>query len=248
MSIPVNDHFEVITGSIAVNKGSASYNSTTKKIDWTIGDIREETVTMSYQIKVIDDMWPTSAWPSNWTSLDTVGPFGYTNDPNAGLNPVYTNASATLSYKDPSNVSSTMDFPMPKVPVPPVLRLNITKAINGAGLPKEFEINIAGNLLNQSVMNFNHFTTGGTHKFWGLKQGTYSASENYLPYNYELVSISAPVTITYSNPEDSITVTNKPKKTGWFYGDDEQKNYFHVGGLLLVDMSLDSQKVEALKA
>ncbi len=248
MSIPVNDHFEVITGSIAVNKGSASYNSTTKKIDWTIGDIREETVTMSYQIKVIDDMWPTSAWPSNWTSLDTVGPFGYTNDPNAGLNPVYTNASATLSYKDPSNVSSTMDFPMPKVPVPPVLRLNITKAINGAGLPKEFEINIAGNLLNQSVMNFNHFTTGGTHKFWGLKQGTYSASENYLPYNYELVSISAPVTITYSNPEDSITVTNKPKSTGWFYHDDEQKNYFHVGGLLLVDMNLDSQKVEVLKA
>ena len=72
-------------------------------------------------------------------------------------------------------------------------------------------------------MNFNHFTTGGTHKFWGLKQGIYTASENYLPYNYEKVSISAPVTISYNNPEDTITVTNKPKTTGWFYDDDEEK-------------------------
>ena len=248
MSIPVNDHFEVITSSITASKGTAVYNPSTKKIDWTIGDIREETVTMSYQIKVIDDMWPTAAWPSNWTSLDTVGPFGYTNEPNAGLNPVYTNASATLSYKNPNNINSTMDFPMPKVPVPPVLRLNIIKAINGAGLPKEFEINISGNLLNQTTMNFNHFTYGGTHKFWGLKQGEYTASEEYLPYNYEKVSISAPVTISYDNPEDTITVTNEPKTTGWFYDDDEEKNYFHVGGVIIADMNFDSKKIEIAKA
>lgn len=248
MSIPVNDHFEVITSSITASKGTAVYNPSTKKIDWTIGDIREETVTMSYQIKVIDDMWPTAAWPSNWSSLDTVGPFGYTNEPNAGLNPVYTNASATLSYKNPNNINSTMDFPMPKVPVPPVLRLNIIKAINGAGLPKEFEINISGNLLNQTTMNFNHFTTGGTHKFWGLKQGLYTATEAYLPYNYKLVGISAPVNITYSNPEDSITVTNEPKTTGWFYDDDEEKNYFHVGGVIIADMNFDSKKIEIAKA
>lgn len=248
MSIPVNDHFEVITSSITASKGTAVYNPSTKKIDWTIGDIREETVTMSYQIKVIDDMWPTAAWPSNWNSLDTVGPFGYTNEPNSGLNPVYTNSSATLSYKDPNNINSTMDFPMPKVPVPPVLRLNIIKAINGAGLPKEFEINISGNLLNQTTMNFNHFTYGGTHKFWGLKQGLYTATEAYLPYNYKLVGISAPVNITYSNPEDSITVTNEPKKTGWFYGDDEEKNYFHVGGVIIADMNFDSKKIEIAKA
>ncbi|WP_347451731.1 VWA domain-containing protein [Acetoanaerobium noterae] len=248
MSIPVNDHFEVITSSITASKGTAVYNPSTKKIDWTIGDIREETVTMSYQIKVIDDMWPTAAWPSNWSSLDTVGPFGYTNEPNAGLNPVYTNASATLSYKDPNNINSTMDFPMPKVPVPPVLRLNIIKAINGAGLPKEFEINISGNLLNQTTMNFNHFTYGGTHKFWGLKQGLYTATEAYLPYNYKLVGISAPVNITYSNPEDSITVTNEPKTTGWFYDDDEEKNYFHVGGVIIADMNFDSKKIEIAKA
>jgi len=248
MSIPVNEHFEVITSSITASKGTAVYNPSTKKIDWSIGDIREETVTMSYQIKVIDDMWPTTAWPSNWSSLDTVGPFGYTNEPDSGLNPVYTNASATLSYKDPNNVNSTMDFPMPKVPVPPVLRLNIIKAINGAGLPKEFEINISGNLLNQTTMNFNHFTTGGTHKFWGLKQGLYTATEAYLPYNYKLVGISAPVNITYSNPEDSITVTNEPKTTGWFYGDDEQKNYFHVGGVIIADMNFDSKKIEIAKA
>lgn len=248
MSIPVNDHFEVITSSITASKGTAVYNPSTKKIDWTIGDIREETVTMSYQIKVIDDMWPTAAWPSNWNSLDTVGPFGYTNEPNAGLNPVYTNASATLSYKNPNNINSTMDFPMPKVPVPPVLRLNIIKAINGAGLPKEFEINISGNLLNQTTMNFNHFTYGGTHKFWGLKQGLYTATEAYLPYNYKLVGISAPVNITYSNPEDSITVTNEPKTTGWFYDDDEEKNYFHVGGVIIADMNFDSKKIEIAKA
>jgi len=248
MSIPVNDHFEVITSSITASKGTAVYNPSTKKIDWTIGDIREETVTMSYQIKVIDDMWATPAWPSHWTSLDTVGPFGYTNEPNAGLNPVYTNASATLSYKNPNNINSTMDFPMPKVPVPPVLRLNIIKAINDAGLLKEFEINISGNLLNQTTMNFNHFTTGGTHKFWGLKQGLYTATEAYLPYNYKLVGISAPVNITYSNPEDSITVTNEPKTTGWFYDDDEEKNYFHVGGVIIADMNFDSKKIEIAKA
>lgn len=248
MSIPVNDHFEVITSSITASKGTAVYNPSTKKIDWTIGDIREETVTMSYQIKVIDDMWPTAAWPSNWSSLDTVGPFGYTNEPDSGLNPVYTNSSATLSYKDPNNINSTMDFPMPKVPVPPVLRLNIIKAINGAGLLKEFEINISGNLLNQTTMNFNHFTTGGTHKFWGLKQGLYTATEAYLPYNYKLVGISAPVNITYSNPEDSITVTNEPKTTGWFYDDDEEKNYFHVGGVIIADMNFDSKKIEIAKA
>lgn len=247
MSIPVNDHFEVITSSITASKGTAVYNPSTKKIDWTIGDIREETVTMSYQIKVIDDMWPTAAWPSNWSSLDTVGPFGYTNEPDSGLNPVYTNSSATLSYKDPNNINSTMDFPMPKVPVPPVLRLNIIKAINGAGLLKEFEINISGNLLNQTTMNFNHFTTGGTHKFWGLKQGLYTATEAYLPYNYKLVGISAPVNITYSNPEDSITVTNEPKTTGWFYDDDEEKNYFHVGGVIIADMNFDSKKIEIAK-
>lgn len=248
MSIPVNDHFEVITSSITASKGTAVYNHSTKKIDWTIGDIREETVTMSYQIKVIDDMWPTAAWPSNWSSLDTVGPFGYINEPDSGLNPVYTNSSATLSYKNPDNENSTMDFPMPKVPVPPVLRLNIIKAINGAGLLKEFEINISGNLLNQTTMNFNHFTTGGTHKFWGLKQGLYTATEAYLPYNYKLVGISAPVNITYSNPEDSITVTNEPKTTGWFYDDDEEKNYFHVGGVIIADMNFDSKKIEIAKA
>lgn len=248
MSIPVNDHFEIITSSITPSKGTAVYNSTTKKIDWTIGDIREETITMSYQIKVIDDMWPTAAWPSNWNSLDTVGPFGYTNEPSSLLTPVYTNKSATISYKNPNNVNSTMDFPMPKVPVPPVLRLNIIKAINGTGLPKEFEINISGNLLNQTTMNFNHFTYGGTHKFWGLKQGIYTASEDYLPYNYEKVSISAPVTISYDNPEDTITVTNKPKTTGWFYDDDEEKNYFHVGGIIIADMNFDSKKIEIAKA
>ncbi|WP_417203211.1 VWA domain-containing protein [Acetoanaerobium sticklandii] len=248
MSIPVNDHFEVITSSITASKGTALYNPTTKKIEWDIGDIREETVTMSYQIKVIDDMWPTTAWSSNWSSLDTVGPFGYQNEPDSGLNPVYTNSSATLNYKDPDNVNSTMEFPMPKVPVPPVLRLNIIKAINGAGLAKEFEINISGNLLNQTTMNFNHFTYGGTHKFWGLKQGMYTATENYLPYNYEKVSISAPVTISYDNPEDTITVTNKPKTTGWFYGDDEKKNYFHVGGVIVADMNFDSKKIEIAKA
>jgi hypothetical protein len=248
MSIPVNDHFEVITSSITASKGTAVYNPSTKKIDWTIGDIREETITMSYQIKVIDDMWPTAAWPSNWSSLDTVGPFGFTNEPDSGLNPVYTNSSATLSYKDPNNINSTMDFPMPKVPVPPVLRLNIIKAINGTGLPKEFEINISGNLLNQTSTNFNHFTYGGTHKFWGLKQGLYTATEAYLPYNYKLVGISAPVNITYSNPEDSITVTNEPKTTGWFYDDDEEKNYFHVGGVIIADMNFDSKKIEIAKA
>lgn len=248
MSIPVNDHFEIITSSITPSKGTAVYNSTTKKIDWTIGDIREETVTMSYQIKVIDDMWPTAAWPSNWSSLDTVGPFGYTNEPSSLLTPVYTNKSATISYKNPNNVNSTMDFPMPKIPVPPVLRLNITKVINGTGLPKEFEINISGNLLNQTTMNFNHFTYGGTHKFWGLKQGLYTATEAYLPYNYKLVGISAPVNITYSNPEDSITVTNEPKTTGWFYDDDEEKNYFHVGGVIIADMNFDSKKIEIAKA
>ena len=141
-----------------------------------------------------------------------------------------------------------MEFPMPKVPVPPVLRLNIIKAINGAGLLKEFEINISGNLLNQTTMNFNHFTTGGTHKFWGLKQGLYTATEAYLPYNYKLVGISAPVNITYSNPEDSITVTNEPKTTGWFYDDDEEKNYFHVGGVIIADMNFDSKKIEIAKA
>lgn len=248
MSIPVNEHFEVITSSVTASKGTAVYNPSTKKIDWTIGDIREETVTMSYQIKVIDDMWPTAAWPSNWNSLDTNGPFGYLNEPDSGLNPVYTNKSATLSYKNPDNEDSTMDFPMPKVPVPPVLRLNIIKAINGAGLLKEFEINISGNLLNQTTMNFNHFTYGGTHKFWGLKQGMYTATEAYLPYNYKLVGISAPVNITYSNPEDSITVTNEPKTTGWFYDDDEKKNYFHVGGVIIADMNFDSKKIEIAKA
>ena len=248
MSIPVNGHFEVITSSITASKGTAVYNPSTKKIDWTIGDIREETVTMSYQIKVIDDMWPTAAWPSNWGSLDTVGPFGYTNEPDSGLNPVYTNSSATLSYKNPDNEDSTMDFPMPKVPVPPVLRLNIEKVLTDEGLAKEFEINISGTLSNQTIMNFNHFTYGGTHKFWGLKQGVYTASENYLPYNYEKVSISAPVTISYDNPEDSITVTNKPKTTGWFYDDDEEKNYFHVGGVIIADMNFDSKKIEIAKA
>ena len=244
MSIPVNDHFEVITGSISTSRGTATYNSTSKKIEWIIGDIREETLTMSYVIRVIDDMWPTAAWPSNWSSLDTNGPFGYENEPNSGLNPVDTNSSATLNYKNPSNVVSSMNFPMPKVPVPPVLRLNIEKIINGIGLDKEFEINIAGSLLNESNMNFNHFTKGGTHKFWGLKQGDYTATENYLPYNYEKVSISAPVRISYSNPEDTITVTNKPKTTGWFYDDDEKKNNFYVGIVTMPDMTFDSKKIE----
>lgn len=70
----------------------------------------------------------------------------------------------------------------------------------------------------------------------------------YLPYNYKLVGISAPVNITYSNPEDSITVTNEPKTTGWFYDDDEEKNYFHVGGVIIADMNFDSKKIEIAKA
>lgn len=79
---------------VYISQGTATYNPTTRAIDWNVGNVREDDhPVMKYKVKVRDGVYPASG-----EVLDT-------------------NESAYFNYKDYNNKDAQKEFPKPKVTI-----------------------------------------------------------------------------------------------------------------------------------
>lgn len=113
----LSNKFKLVSGSLTCNKGTKpSYDETQRKIAWEIGNIKDETYVMKYEIEALDT---------------TRG------------NNIPTNDFANISYTDNNGASATLAFPIPRVNVLDAvdyLKLNKSAAFTQN---RDYEVNLS---------------------------------------------------------------------------------------------------------
>lgn len=185
---------------VYISQGTATYDATNRKIDWTVGNVREgDNPIMKYKVTVKADYNPSTN-----EVLDT-------------------NEQATFSYKNYEGKDTKQDFPKPKVTVGGGTILVHYYRVNEDGQPiNEQGVVVESPSLAQQVKVAEYFAVGGKT---GLSYNTpytvgyaevtdYTYFGKYILNNNDLTEgYSASVTLTAANSNQHVwfAYVEKPK-------------------------------------